>query len=60
MIDEALAEGIATVSRPGAEVFEQSDVWDISLDAMSTFERDGRFVNFAGEWTFWAPSSVPT
>ena len=53
MIDEALAAGIARASRPGAEVFVQSDVWDIALDAMSVFERDGRFANAAGEWTFW-------
>jgi len=53
MVDDALAEGIATVTRPGADLFVQSDVWDIALDAMSTFERDDRFVNVAGEWTFW-------
>jgi tRNA (guanine-N7-)-methyltransferase len=53
MVDEALAEGIATVARAGADVFVQSDVWDIALDAMSTFERDERFANAAGEWTFW-------
>lgn len=53
MVDDALAEGIATVARAGADVFVQSDVWDIALDAMSTFERDERFANVAGEWTFW-------
>jgi tRNA (guanine-N7-)-methyltransferase len=53
MVDEALAEGIATVARAGADVFVQSDVWDIALAAMATFERDDRFVNLAGEWTFW-------
>lgn len=53
MVDEALASGIATVARPGADVFVQSDVWEIALDAMATFERDERFVNLAGEWTFW-------
>lgn len=53
MVDEALASGIAAVARPGADVFVQSDVWDIALDAMATFERDDRFVNLAGEWTFW-------
>jgi len=53
MVDEALADGIATVARPGADVFMQSDVWDIALDAMSTFERDDRFVNAGGDWTFW-------
>jgi tRNA (guanine-N7-)-methyltransferase len=53
MVDALLADGIATVARPGAELFVQSDVWDIALDAMATFERDERFVNLAGEWTFW-------
>jgi tRNA (guanine-N7-)-methyltransferase len=53
MVDDALAEGIATVARSGAELFVQSDVWDIALDAMAKFERDDRFANLAGEWTFW-------
>ncbi|MGH9885706.1 MAG: tRNA (guanine(46)-N(7))-methyltransferase TrmB [bacterium] len=53
MVDETLAAGIAAVARMGADVFVQSDVWDIALDAMATFERDERFVNQAGEWTFW-------
>ncbi len=53
MVDDTLAAGIATVARRGADVFVQSDVWDIALDAMSTFERDDRFSNVAGEWTFW-------
>jgi tRNA (guanine-N7-)-methyltransferase len=53
MVDEALADGIAHAARPGADVFVQSDVWAIALDAMSTFERDARFANAAGEWTFW-------
>lgn len=53
MVDEALAEGIANAARSGADVFVQSDVWAIALDAMATFERDDRFLNLAGEWTFW-------
>ena len=53
MIDAALVAGIADITRPGAEVFVQSDVWDIALDAMSVLERDGRFANVAGEWSFW-------
>ena len=53
MVDEALADGIAAVARSGADLFVQSDVWEIALDAMSTFERDDRFENLAGEWTFW-------
>jgi tRNA (guanine-N7-)-methyltransferase len=53
MVDDALASAIAAVARPGAEVFVQSDVWDIALEAMAAFERDDRFDNLAGEWTFW-------
>jgi tRNA (guanine-N7-)-methyltransferase len=53
MVDDALAAGIAGVARAGADVLVQSDVWDIALAAMSTFERDERFANLAGEWTFW-------
>jgi tRNA (guanine-N7-)-methyltransferase len=53
MVDAALAGGIAHVARPGAEVFVQSDVWDIALDAMATFERDEQFTNLAGDWSFW-------
>jgi len=53
MIDAALASGISRVARAGADVFIQSDVWDIALEAMTVFERDERFVNAAGEWTFW-------
>jgi tRNA (guanine-N7-)-methyltransferase len=53
MVDAALADGIAHAARGGADVFVQSDVWEIALDAMSTFERDERFANAAGGWTFW-------
>jgi len=53
MVDAALADGITRVARPDAEVFVQSDVWDIALDAMATFERDERFANRASDWTFW-------
>ncbi len=53
MVDDALAAGIATVARAGADVFVQTDVWDLALDALATFEPDERFENIAGEWTFW-------
>ena len=39
--------------RSGAEIFVQSDVWAIALDAMFALETDERFANAAGEWTFW-------
>jgi tRNA (guanine-N7-)-methyltransferase len=53
MIDDTLADAIAETARTGAEVFVQSDVWEIALDAMRTFDGDDRFTNVAGEWTFW-------
>ena len=53
MVDPALADQIAHALRPGGELFVQSDVWDIALDGMATFDGDDRFVNAAGEWTFW-------
>lgn len=51
MVDPALAESLAHVLAPGAELFVQTDVFDIALDAMTVFEP--RFTNAAGEWTFW-------
>ena len=48
-----LATAVARVARVGAEVFVQSDVWEIALDAMTVFERDGGFENASGEWSFW-------
>jgi tRNA (guanine-N7-)-methyltransferase len=53
MVDDALADGVAYAARSGADLFVQSDVWDIALDAMSTFDADERFTNVAGDWTFW-------
>jgi tRNA (guanine-N7-)-methyltransferase len=55
MVDPALAEQIAYLLKPGGELFVQTDVWDIAIDAMESFDGDrtDRFENEAGEWTFW-------
>jgi tRNA (guanine-N7-)-methyltransferase len=55
MVDGALAEQIGYLLQPGGELFVQTDVWDIALDAMRSFDGDvdGRFENLAGEWSFW-------
>jgi tRNA (guanine-N7-)-methyltransferase len=53
MVDNALVDAIGEITNAGAEVFVQSDVWDIALDAMFALESDDRFTNAAGEWTFW-------
>jgi tRNA (guanine-N7-)-methyltransferase len=55
MVDSALADQIAYLLRPGGELFVQTDVWDIAVDALGSFDGDRaeRFENLAGEWTFW-------
>jgi tRNA (guanine-N7-)-methyltransferase len=57
MIDGDLANAVATICRPGADVLVQSDVWDVALDAMAAFDgRDDAFVNRTGPWSFWRGS----
>jgi tRNA (guanine-N7-)-methyltransferase len=53
MVDDTLAAAIARAVHPGGEVFVQTDIWDLAIDALTAFERDGSFVNAAGEWSFW-------
>ena len=53
MVDATLVAAVARVASPGADVFVQTDVWAIAIDAMSALERDGRFANVSGEWSFW-------
>lgn len=53
MVDEVLADQIAQVAKAGAEIFVQTDVWDLALAGLAAFESDGRFVNQQEEWTFW-------
>lgn len=55
MVDDVLAEQIAYVLKPGGELFVQTDVWDIAIDAMGSFDGDRaeRFENLGGEWSFW-------
>lgn len=53
MVDDVLGDGIAQILAPNGDLFVQSDVWEIALDAMSVFDSDPRFVNRAGEWSFW-------
>ncbi len=54
MVDDELVRNLAPLVRPGGDVLIQSDVWEVALEAMESFERrDDDFVNLAGEWTFW-------
>jgi tRNA (guanine-N7-)-methyltransferase len=53
MVDRALVAAIGRITEPGAELFVQSDVWEIALDAMAAIEPSAQFANVAGEWSFW-------
>lgn len=54
MITEELARDLAVLLPPEREVFIQSDVWSVALDAMDAFERsDDLYTNVAGAWSFW-------
>ncbi|RMH44024.1 MAG: hypothetical protein D6689_03425 [Deltaproteobacteria bacterium] len=51
MVDAGLARDCARALAGGGELFVQTDVWDVALDALAAF--DGVLDNRAGEWSFW-------
>ncbi|HEY0251563.1 MAG TPA: hypothetical protein VGC41_08550, partial [Kofleriaceae bacterium] len=53
MVDPVLIAAIAQLLAPGAELFVQTDVWELAIDALSAIEADPHFTNRAGEWSFW-------
>jgi tRNA (guanine-N7-)-methyltransferase len=53
VIDEDLAGELARVLKPGAQLFFQSDVFELALDAMAVLEEEPRLCNVLGPWTFW-------
>jgi tRNA (guanine-N7-)-methyltransferase len=53
MVDPVLIAGVAQLMASGSELFVQTDVWELAIDALSAIESDGHFVNRAGEWSFW-------
>jgi tRNA (guanine-N7-)-methyltransferase len=52
VVTAELAEQIGRKLRPEGELFFQSDVWDLALDAMAVLEAEPRLQNVAGPWTF--------
>jgi tRNA (guanine-N7-)-methyltransferase len=52
LVDAELAAAIARKLRPGGELFFQSDVWDLALDAMAVLEAEPTLRNVAGPWSF--------
>jgi tRNA (guanine-N7-)-methyltransferase len=54
LLDVELARDIHDLLTPDGEVFFQSDVWAIALDALESFELlDHMYENRAGAWSFW-------
>jgi tRNA (guanine-N7-)-methyltransferase len=54
MVDDELAAGIVRALRPGGELMLQTDVWELALAGLSSFEPlDDVLANLAGPWSFW-------
>ena len=54
LLDADLVAACVDALRPGGELFFQSDVWDLSLEALATFEEEARLENLGGgPWSFW-------
>jgi tRNA (guanine-N7-)-methyltransferase len=56
VVGPALVRAIDRTLAAGGELFFQSDVFELALDAMATIEESGRFANLHGEWSF-APAN---
>jgi len=53
VIDDQLVGACARALRAGGELFFQSDVWPLALEALAAFEEEPRLENLAGPWSFW-------
>lgn len=53
--DEAVAHLVRAL-RPGGEIFFQSDVWDLVLEALAILEANDGLQNVRGAWTFHGDS----
>ena len=52
VVNAELVESIHRKLVPSAELFFQSDIFDLALDAMAVIEDSGRFANVRGAWSF--------
>lgn len=52
LVTRELAAELATLLTPDGELFFQSDVFDLALDAMAVLEQTAALRNVRGEWSF--------
>ncbi len=52
LVTPELAQSLRALLEPAGELFFQSDIFDLALDAMSVFEATPGLRNSAGEWSF--------
>jgi tRNA (guanine-N7-)-methyltransferase len=52
VVNPELVTALADKLRPGGELFFQSDVFDLALDALAVMEDAPQFINTAGSWSF--------
>jgi tRNA (guanine-N7-)-methyltransferase len=52
VIGPGLTAEIGRALAPGGELFVQTDIFALALDAMAALEADDGFLNTAGAWTF--------
>lgn len=52
VVTPELVDTMLGLLTPDGEIFFQSDIWDLALDAMAVFEADPRLANSRGEWSF--------
>jgi len=51
-INPGLMAAIGRALAPGGELYVQTDIFALALDAMAALEADAAFANAAGAWTF--------
>lgn len=52
LVTPELAQQLMSLLEPDGELFFQSDVWELALDAMAVLETTPGLRNTAGEWSF--------
>lgn len=59
IVTPELACELAQLIAPDGEIFFQSDVFDLALDALAVLEAEPTLCNAHEEWRFWGPSPYP-